>query len=44
VRGEGSNYERERPARCPCTPYASLLIMFLNLAPLTGRSAISFPS
>jgi hypothetical protein len=33
-----------RAFRCPCTPYVSLLMMFLNLVPLTGRSAISLPS
>ncbi len=33
-----------RTSRCPWSPYASLLMMFVNLLPLTGRSAISFPS
>jgi len=33
-----------RTFRCLCTPYASLLMMFVNLPALTGRSAISLPS
>jgi hypothetical protein len=33
-----------RASRYPCSPYVSLLMMFLNLVALTGRSTISLPS